>query len=179
MKTKELTLITMFSALWIALELSLGQIIGRISLGPISFHGVVNRMVGWFLMTILAELISGFGKITLMATIASITTRIQRINTLEGLIVASGYILAGFIFDILVNIKRNKGSRYYNIIGIITGFIAIIPYWISRIYILGFVGFVISFPVYVYSAIKGLSFSVIGVNVGIALNRMLVKYKFK
>lgn len=179
MKIRELTLIIMFSALWIALELSLGQIIGRISIGPISFHGVINRIVGWILMTVLAEQVSSFGRITLMAMIASITTRIQRINTLEGLIVASGYILAGFIFDILVNIKRSKGSYYYNTIGIVTGFIAITPYLISRICILGFIGFVLSFPIYVYSTIKGLFFSIIGVNMGITLNRILVKYRFK
>jgi hypothetical protein len=179
MKIRELTLIVMFSALWVTLELSLGHIIGRISIGPISFHGVINRMVGWLLMTVLAEQVRGFGKITLMTVIASIITRVQRVSILEGLIVALGYILAGFIFDILVNIKRNRGLRYYNIIGIITGFMATLPYWISRIYILGFVGFVLSFPVYAYSAIKGLFFSVIGVNVGVTLNQILVKYKFK
>lgn len=179
MKTKELTLIIMFSALWAALELLLGQIIGRISIGPISFHGAVNRIVGWFLMIILAEWTSSFGKITLMAMIASIITRIQRVRILEGLIVASGYVLAGFIFDILASIKRNKGLYYYNIIGIVTGFAAIIPYWISRIYILGFLGFAFSFPIYAYSAIKGLFFSMIGTNIGVTINQILIKTKFK
>ncbi len=175
MKTRELTLIVIFSALWVALELSLGQVVGRLSIGPITFHGAINRIIGWLLMTVLAEQVSGFGKITLMTIIASIITRIQRINILEGLIVASGYILAGFIFDILVNIKSTRGRFYYFFIAIVTGLIAVIPYWFSRIYFLGFMGFLLSFPIYAYSAIRGLILSILGVYIGISLNYFLKK----
>lgn len=166
-------MIAIFSALWIVLQLSLGRIIGRISIGPVSFHGAVNRIVGWMVMTILAENIISFGRITLMVTIASIITRIQRANILEGLIVGLGYILAGFTFDVLVKLKEDRGLSYYLILAIITGFIAITPYWLSRIYFLGLTGFIVAFPIYAYRAIKSTFLSIVGVKIGVTINYML------
>lgn len=179
MKSRELTLIAVFSALWITLQLSLGKIIGRISIGPISFHGAINRLVGWMVMVILAENVVGFGRVTLMVSIVSIITRIQRANVLEGLIVGLGYILAGVVFDILICLKKGRGVVFYLFTGLITAFVAVIPYWVSKIYFLGFAGFVIAFPLYAYRAIKSIILSIIGVKLGVSISYLLKHFQIR
>ena len=179
MKTRELALAAIFSALWTALQLSLGHIIGRVSIGPVSFHGTVNRIVGWLAMTVLAEYTVGFGKVTLMTAIAVTITRIQRANVFMGLIVGLGYVLAGVLFDLLMNLRSSRGSRYYMLIAVITGFTAIVPYWLFKIYLLGFPGFLLTFPVYAYSAAKGIVLSFIGVGVGLTVNKALKMFQGK
>lgn len=179
MKTRELALVVVFSALWTVLQLSLGHIIGRLSIGPISFHGTVNRIVGWLAMAVLAEYTVGFGKVTLMTAIAVAITRIQRANVLMGLIVGSGYVLAGALFDLIANLRSNKGSRYYMLIAAITGFAVIIPYWLFKAYLLGFQGFLLAFPIYAYSAAKGVILSFMGVSIGLTVNRVLRTFSKK
>lgn len=124
-------------------------------------------------MTVLAEITSGFGGITLMTAVAVLVTRIQRANILEGLMVGSGYLLGGLLFDLLTHLKRERGHRFYLTTGVITALFAIIPYWATRIFLLGLRGFMLLLPLYLYRALKGLVLSIVGVEVGIILSHTL------
>ena len=46
----------------------------------IQMHDVVQRVVGWFLMLILAEFAGKFGKVTIMSVTSSIATRIIKMG---------------------------------------------------------------------------------------------------
>ncbi|MEM2902333.1 MAG: hypothetical protein QXO32_06355 [Candidatus Bathyarchaeia archaeon] len=177
LKAKDLVLIAVFSALWTVLQIQLGPIIGRFSIGPISLHGSVNRVVGWLLMTVLAHQTSGFGKISLMSTISAFGTRTIRVNPLEGLIVGSGYALGGLIFDLLANIKRksvDEAPAYlYLLITVVSSLAASTPYLLSRTYFLGLKGFVIASSLYFFSTVKGVVFSLFGSSLGIQINARL------
>ena len=59
-ETREFDLIAVFSTLWIAAQGILGPIFGQLGIGPFSLHGVVNRLVGWLLMFVLAEFTGWF-----------------------------------------------------------------------------------------------------------------------
>lgn len=124
-------------------------------------------------MTVLAEHVSGFGRITLTTLIAVLITRLQRANVFEAMMVGLGYILAGLTFDLLVSLRRIRNQLYYIVATLITGFIAVIPYWLSKIYFLGVGGFILAFPVYLYSGLKGVTLSVVGSIVGVSVNRSL------
>ncbi len=73
-ETKELALISVFSSFWIVSEIYFGPMISQLT----HIHGVIQRLIGWFLMLILAELTGRFGRVTAMVIAASIATRIIR-----------------------------------------------------------------------------------------------------
>ncbi|MBS7658166.1 MAG: hypothetical protein QW476_01935 [Candidatus Bathyarchaeia archaeon] len=173
MRTKDISLIASFSAMWTVLQIYLGPIVGRFSIGPISFHGSVNRIVGWLLMTVLAEQTTGFGKITLMTTIAALGTRSIRGNILEGIIVGIGYAFGGLIFDALINLKSQRGKGFYILISMISALAASIPYLASKIYFLGLSGFIKASPAYIFSIAKGVFFSFLGASLGLGVNASL------
>jgi len=173
LKTKDIVLIASFSAMWTVLQIYLGPIVGRFSIGPLSFHGTVNRVVGWLLMTVLAEQTTGFGKITLMAVIAALGTRPIRGNILEGIIVGVGYAFGGLIFDVLINLKSQRGRGFYTLVSIVSGLSASIPYIASKIYFLGFSGFMMASPAYIFSIAKGVFFSILGSSLGSGVNASL------
>ena len=173
LKTKDIVLIASFSAMWTVLQIYFGPIVGRFSIGPLSFHGSVNRIVGWLLMTVLAEQTVGFGKITLMTVIAALGTRSIRGNILEGIIVGIGYAFGGLIFDALINLKSQRGRGFYILVSIVSGLAASIPYIASKIYFLGFPGFIMASPVYIFSIAKGVFFSILGSSLGSGVNASL------
>jgi hypothetical protein len=47
MDSRDIALISVFAAVWMVAQITLGPIIGRFSVGLVSLHGVVNRVVGW------------------------------------------------------------------------------------------------------------------------------------
>lgn len=175
MNTKEIALITTTAAAWASIQLVLGPYIGRISIGPISFHGAVNRLVGWFLMTTMSFIVTRFGRITSMTLIAALITRIIRLRLIEGLLVGLGYILAGLTFDLLINVKGSRTTLYYIVVAVTSGFVVLIPWWMWRIYILTPMGFLLLFPYYAYSLIKGLVLSVLGTSLALASMPVLKK----
>ncbi|MCW3974671.1 MAG: hypothetical protein NWE86_00295 [Candidatus Bathyarchaeota archaeon] len=62
MKTRDIALIAIFSAIWMALQVQFNPIVGRFFIGPFSLHGSVNRIVGRCLLTVLAERTEGFAR---------------------------------------------------------------------------------------------------------------------
>lgn len=176
LNAKDIALIAAFSSLWSVLQVQLGPIVGQFSIGPISLHGSVNRVVGWLLMTVLAGQTRGFGKVSLMSAIAALATRSVRVNPFEGLIVGSGYALGGFTFDLMFNAKISKHAQrdpLYLLITVISSLSASIPYLLSRIYFLGPKGFLVASPLYLFSTARSVAFSLIGASLGLQVNRRL------
>jgi hypothetical protein len=178
LNARDISLIAVFSSLWTVLQVQLGPILGQFSIGPISLHGAVNRMVGWLLMTVMADQTSAFGRISLMSAIAVLGTRSIRVNPFEGLIVGSGYALGGFTFDLLAHIKRKSSSEalVYRLcipITIASSLVASTPYLLSRMYFLGPAGFAVASPLYFISTCRGIIFSLIGASLGLQINAHL------
>ncbi len=173
--TKEVALISVFAAMWIAVQITLGPIIGRFSLGPVSFHGVVNRVFGWMLMLILADISDVFGRVSTMSLIAAIGTRIIRLSPLTGLITGLGYALGGFIFDVFFFVppaddpKTSSRRLYLLASSAISGFLAITPYLIFRLYVMGVTAFIALTPIYAVSTVKGVLFSIAGTSLGLSI----------
>ena len=174
-RTRELALVSVFSALWIAAQLTLGPVLGRFSLGPISFHGVVNRVVGWMLMLILANVSGVFGRVSIMALVASLGTRLIRLSPLTGIIVGVGYALGGLIFDIMFfgiytrKRKARSGTYFLLAASIISGTLAMAPYVTFKYLILNMEAFIALTPVYAISTLKGTIFSVVGTIIGLSI----------
>lgn len=175
MRSREIALITVFAALWMAAEISLGPLIGRLRVGPLSLHGVVNRVVGWMLMLIMAEVTMRFGRASAMSLIAATGTRIIRLDPLEGFVVGAGYALGGLVFDILFFTKPGMSLRgtwrrlYLLSSSAVSGALANAPYLLWRLYVLGFYGFLILSPTYITSTVKGILFSIIGTTLGLSV----------
>jgi len=163
--TKDLAFISVFSAVWIVSQIYLGPWIGQIT----RQHGVINRLVGWLLMVVLAELTGRFGRISFMSTIAALATRIVRRSTsLYALTVGLGYALGGLVFDVLYflpfssNLKGRSRKIYILICSVLSGMVASVPYLIFKFYMLGPYGFLALSPMYMYSLIKGTLLSFFG-----------------
>lgn len=166
--TKELALVSVFSSLWIVSQLYLAPIIHH----TIQVHGVVQRVVGWFLMLILAELTGKFGRVTIMSVTSSIATRIIRMGSVYSLFVGAGYALGGFIFDLLFSILKRIGklsSRYILFISLLSGAAALLPYLLFKLSVLGFYGFTLWIPYYIYVAAKGILLTVAGTTLGLSI----------
>ena len=181
LSTREIALVSVFSAIWIGAEITLGPIIGRFALGPFTMHGSVNRVVGWFLMFLLAKLTRKFGRVSVMSLVVSLGTRVTRLAAIEGFVVGVGYVLGGFVFDALYftsgvsfGSPKSEGMTKTRllVISTLSGLSAIVPYLLWKLSVLGFFGFLILSPQYFYSAVKGTVLSLVGVMVAIAvLNR--------
>jgi hypothetical protein len=175
LENRELALVTLFSALWIAAQIILGPILGRISIGPISFHGIVNRVVGWMLMIILANVSGKFGRVSIMALIASLGTRLIRLSPLTGIVTGIGYALGGLIFDLIFfgifsrNPRNRLGTVFLLVTSIISGTVTMSPYLLLKFSILGREAFINLVPFYVISTVKGTIFSLLGTMVGVSM----------
>ncbi len=175
LNTREIALISIFSSIWITAQITLGPMVGRISLGPISLHGVINRLIGWMLMLILAEFSTKFGKVTIMSSIAALGTRIIRLSAITGLIIGAGYAIGGLIFDLLyfmstaMGLKPRSRSVYLLISSTISGTIAIIPYLLFKLTALGPTAFIAFTPLYLISTIKGTVFSIAGTSLALSI----------
>ena len=178
--TKNLALISIFSAIWIVSQIYLGPLIGQIT----RQHGVINRVVGWLLMVVLAELTGRFGRVSLMSAIAALATRIvRRSASLYALTVGLGYALGGLVFDILYflpfanNFEGRRRKIYILVCSVLSGIIAIVPYLVFKFYMLGLHGFLALSPVYAYYLIKGISLSFFGSLIGLSLTPKIEVWK--
>lgn len=169
--TKELALISILSSLWIVLEIYLGPVISQIT----QVHGVIQRVVGWFLMLVLARLTRRFGRVTAMAAIASSATRIIRPGRLYSLFVGLGYAVGGLTFDLLYflpiakNLKGRAEKAYLLGIAVLSGAVALIPYLLFNLSALGFYGFLLWIPLYTYDMVKSTVLSVLGTLIGTSI----------
>lgn len=169
--TKELALISVLTSLWIVSQLYLGPLISQTT----NVHGVTQRVMGWFLMLTLAKLTGRFGRVTAMATIASLATRAIRLGRPYSWFVGFGYALGGLTFDLLhffpaaKNLKGRAEKTYLLGISVFSGTVALIPYMLFKFSVLGFYGFLIWIPLYAYSSIKSVALSALGTLIGISI----------
>jgi len=169
--TKELALISVFSSLWIVSQIYLGPVISQVT----HIHGVIQRVMGWFLMLTLAELTGRFGRATAMAAIASLVTRIIRPGRAYAVFVGFGYALGGFIFDLfyfLPIVGRLKGKArvaYILVASAFSGVIALVPNMLFNLWLLTPLGFLMWIPFYLLqSGIKSVALSVLGTLIGVS-----------
>jgi hypothetical protein len=182
---KRLAVAAVFSALWIAAELTFGPLVGRLAAGPFSLHGAINRVVGWFLMAVMTWLAVGFGSITLMAVTAALGTRMLRPPSLESIVVGVGYVLGGFVFDVLCSgaLRRRSSSSVFYALGVAvtSAVVASTPYVLWRLIVIGAQAFALLSPVYALDVFKEVVLSSIGallglkVKVGPALRLLLTR----
>lgn len=172
MDTKDIALISVFSAVWVAAQVYLGPAFGQITI----IHGVIQRLVGWLLMLILAELIGKFGRVSIMATVAALATRIiRRSASLYIWAVGAGYALGGFTFDLLFfvpgagNFNGKTRKVYLLTISFISGALALVPYILFKLFTLTFPAFVIWIPTYAPSAISDVVLNVLGTLIGLSI----------
>ena len=131
MDTRSVALVSVFSATWVASQFYLGTLIG----GTTSIHGVAQRFVGWLLMIVLAELAGRFGRVSAMATVAALATRMIRLQaSLYVWTVGLGYILGGLTFDLMFflpaakSLTGNKKRAYILTASLLSGALALTPY---------------------------------------------------
>lgn len=172
MNTKEIALVSVFSAVWVATEISLGPIISELT----GIHGVVQRLVGWLLMLIVAELVGKFGRVSIMATVAALATRmVRRSPSLYMWAVALGYALGGLTFDLLFfipgvsNFEGKTRKAYLLTISLISGVVALVPYVLFKLFTLLLPTFIVWIPMYVLSAVKSVVLSVLGTFIGLSI----------
>ena len=170
-EVKSLAMATVFSSLWIAGQLVLSPIVGRLSLGPLNLHGVVERVLGWFLMATMTWLTARFGRITLMASVAAIGTRLFRAPSFESITVGAGYALGGLVFDLLYFQTRAHRLRSQSVYGfwivLFSAMSASTPYLLWKLSTLGLPAFLLLSPLYALDVAKGLAFSSIGATLGL------------
>jgi hypothetical protein len=164
--SKELALIALFSSLWITSQIYLGPLIGRLT----GEHGVIQRFLGWLLMLLIARLTGKFGRVTLMAAVASLATRIIRPGAIYSLFVGLGYALGGLTFDLLYflpskAIQTRKTSLL--LISLVSSMIAGIPYMLYRLAFLSLYGFLMWLPFYIPDLIRSVLLSVTGTLTGL------------
>jgi hypothetical protein len=169
--TKELALISVLTSLWIVSQLYLSSVIFQIT----RQHGVIQRVVGWFLMLTLASLTGKFGRVTTMAAIASLATRIIRLGAPYSWFVGLGYALGGLTFDLLFffppakNLKWGTKRTYLLGISVLSGTVALIPYILFKFSVLEFYGFLVWISLYAYPAIKNVALNVLGTLIAISV----------
>jgi len=173
LNTKEIALVSVFSAVWVTAQIYLGPTISQVT----HVHGVAQRLVGWLLMLILAELTGKFGRVSIMATVAALATRIIRRSALLYIwMVALGYALGGLTFDLLFFIRRpNNPERktrksYLLTISFISGVVAIVPYVLFKLSTLLLPAFVIWIPEYFPKAVISIVLSVLGTLTGLSIS---------
>jgi len=165
---KDIALIAVFSAIWIASQTYLGPTISLIT----GIHGVVQRFLGWLLMLIIARITGRFGRVTIMATISSLATRFSRFTQIYSLFVGLGYAVGGLTFDLLYFLPKNHANvsrKYVVFASTISGIMASMPYVFLYLFTLGFYGFLIWFPTYVPDMIKSTVLSVAGTLTGLSI----------
>jgi len=180
--TKEVALVSVFSAVWVAAQMSLGPIIGQIT----GVHGVIQNLVGWLLMLIVAELTGKFGRVSIMAAVAALATRMIRVSpSLYVWVVGLGYTLGGLTFDLLffipgVSSFEGKTRKAYLLtISLISGVVANVPYVLFKLFTLLLPFFIIWIPTYIPLAVKDLVLNVIGTIIGLSLLPLIKPWSAK
>jgi hypothetical protein len=166
--SKELALIAIYSSLWITLQIYLGPLIG----GLTGEHGVMQRFLGWLLMLLMARLTGKFGRVTLMAAVVSLATRIIRPGAVYALFVGLGYALGGLAFDLLYFLPSKALSArktFLSLISLFSGVVASIPYMLYRFAFLGFYGFLVWLPFYLPDLVRSVLLSVAGTLTGLSI----------
>jgi hypothetical protein len=165
MKNRDIALISMFSAMWVASQLYLGPMIGQLT----TVHGVVQRFMGWFLLLIVAEVTGRFGRASLLATIAAFATRIiRRSASLYIWVVAVGYAFGGVVFDALFFLpvmRRFQGAHrngYLIAASLTSGILATVPYILYKLMTLGLIPFIVWLPIYLPKASIDVGLNVAG-----------------
>lgn len=173
MDTRELALISVFSALWTVSQIYLGPMIGQIT----TIHGAVQRFMGWFLLLTLAELCGRFGRATLLAVIASLATRIvRRSGSLYVWTVSLGYVLGGAAFDALVfmpwprRMRRSSRRGLLLVASLLSGIVVSLPYILYKLVSLGLIAFAVWFPLYVPRMLVNLGLNVLGTSVALLVS---------
>ncbi|NIN69873.1 MAG: hypothetical protein GTO63_35370 [Anaerolineae bacterium] len=165
--SKELALVSIFSSLWVVSQLHLGTIIGALT----HVHGVANRIVGWMLMLLLANMGGRFGMVTLMASVSALATRaIRRSFSLYSLTVGLGYSLGGLVFDALyfgLGTHENLSVKRVILASTVSGLVASAPYALFKLFSLGFFGFIAYVPSLAHSSVRGVIMSLMGSMVGL------------
>lgn len=171
LSTKEIALVSTLSSVWIASQIYLGPIISQIT----QVHGVIQHLVGWLLMLILAELTGKFGRVSIMAAVAALATRvIRRSASLYIWVVGLGYALGGLVFDLLFftpianNLEGKTRKAYLLTISALSGAVVLVPYLFFQLYTLGIYTFIAFTPQYAYSIIKDTVLSVLGSLIGLS-----------
>ena len=171
LSNRELTLVSLFSSLWVVSQLQLGPLIGSIT----HVHGVANRVVGWLLMFLLASFTPRFGRVTMMATISALATRaLRRSFSVYSLTVGLGYALGGLVFDALfIRMNQNRAENprgvYVALVALISGLLASVPYLAFKFITLGHLGFLVLLPKYSSSLIRNMILSLLGALLGLSV----------
>lgn len=172
----------MFSALWITAQLTVGPLIGQIT----QVHGVMQRLVGWLLMLILAELSGHFGRVSIMTAVAALATRmIRRSASMYVWVLGFGYALGGLTFDLLFflpiakNFEGKTRKGYLLTASIVSGLVVFVPYLLFKLYTLGTYAFLAFIPVYVYSIVKGTLLSVLGTLTSLSISSLFSPWRTK
>lgn len=164
MNTREIALVSIFSAVWVVSQVLVGPIAHTSTL-----HGLVQRFMGWFLMLVLAELTDRFGRVSLMATIGAFATRMLRYSAdLYVWTVGLGYALGGVAFDTLFFLPRSgrlRGPRrtgYLAIASLLSGIVALVPYTLYKFASMGPSAFLFWLPVYLSREAVNVGLNVLG-----------------
>jgi len=120
-------------------------------------------------MSILAELTGKFGRVSIMAAVAALVTRMVRSSASSYLwVLGLGYALGGLTFDLLffVPIVNNFEGKTRNVylltVSLLSGLVVLVPYLFFKLYTLGIYAFIAFIPEYTYSTVKGTVLSVLG-----------------
>jgi len=172
MNTREIALVSLFSAVWVTSQIYLGPVIGQAT----TLHGLVQRFMGWFLMLVLAEIIGRFGRVSLMAAIAALATRMIRYSaSLYVWVVGLGYALGGLAFDALFFIPLARGFRrgrrtgYLVGAALVSGVLASLPYFIYRLISYGPVAFLVWLPVNLPKEFIDIGLNILGTLTAVAI----------
>lgn len=172
MNSRDLALISMFAALWVTAQVALGPLLGQLT--PI--HGIMQRLVGWLLMVLLAEIVQQFGRVSLMATIAALATRIIRQSgALYMWVVGVGYAFGGLSFDLLFFLplaRRLTGRHrhgYLLLISGLSGTCAVVPYLLFKLATMTSTAFLVWLPLYLPTAVTNIALNVLGTALGLSL----------
>jgi hypothetical protein len=162
----------MFAALWVAAQIALGPLLGQLT--PI--HGVMQRLVGWLLMLLLAEIVPRFGRVSMMATIAALATRIIRQSgALYIWVMGFGYALGGFTFDLFFFVPRavtltgRRRHGYLLLISGVSGSLAVAPYLLFKLVTMTTPAFLVWLPLYLPTAVSNVALNVLGTALGLSL----------
>jgi hypothetical protein len=174
--SRDLALIAMFAAVWVAAQLALGPLLGQLT--PI--HGIMQRVAGWLLMLLLAEIVQRFGRVSMMAGVAALVTRIIRQSgALYSWVVGAGYAFGGVIFDLLVfmpGVHRLTGRRrvgYLLLSSGVSGTLTIVPYLLFKLVTMTTTAFLVWLPLYLPTAVIHVALSIVGTAIGLSLLPLL------
>lgn len=175
-KTKEIALVSVFSATWITAEVFLGPTIEQIT----QIGGVPQRLFGWLLMVILAELTGRFGNVSIMSSVVALATRaIRRSASLYIWVVGLGYSLGGLTFDFLFflpalsNLKGKARKMYVLASSIASGLVASSAYVLYKIFTLPPAAIVIWVPLYIPSFVIEITLNALGALIGLSALPMI------